>query len=242
MLQVDSDYNLTERFSAFCLMILYQTDSWEITNKYATANKKLFMTLPESLALAHEMARRIDQLSPRPEVIVGIANGALMITKVIADDLGLPMKILRIHYEASRVKYVIHQWRFVAACLSTLYTTPLINRPLRWLIVRLRKINVEILQEKDDLLAGKAVVIVDDAIGTGRTIISARNIVKKMGAERIHIATISLYQPRTREKIFRDEPDVLISRELQYFPWSINNADYPKFLQWLKAQGLQLWR
>ena len=217
-------------------------DSREITDKYANANKKLFMTLPESLALAHEMAWRIDQLSPRAEVIFGIANGALMITKVIADDLGLPMKILRIRYEASRVKYVIHQWRFAAACLSTLYATPLFNRPLRWLIVRLRKINVEILQEKDDLLARKSVVIVDDAIGTGRTIISARNIVKKMGAERIHIATISLYQPRRREKIFRDEPDVLISRELQYFPWSINNADYPKFLQWLKAQGLQLWR
>jgi orotate phosphoribosyltransferase len=242
LLQVDTDHNRTERLSACCPMILHQLDNKEVTDKYANASTKLFMTMPESLALAHEMARRIAQLSPRPEVVVGIANGALMITKVIADDLGLPMKILRIRYKSSRVKYRLREKRLLAACFSAWYAIPLVNRPLRWLIISLRKIKVDSHEVNDGLLAGRPVVIVDDAIGTGRTIISAINIIKGMHAEHIHIATISSYEPRTREKIFRDEPDVLITRELQYFPWSSNNGEYPKFLQWLKAHGLQLWK
>ena len=55
--------------------------------KYRSVDQKIFMTLREAEVLSHDLAAEILAVE-RPDLLVGIANGALLPTRIVADNIG----------------------------------------------------------------------------------------------------------------------------------------------------------
>jgi hypothetical protein len=55
--------------------------------KYRSIDQKIFMTMREAEVLSHDLAIEILVVK-RPDLPVGIANGALLPTRIVADDIG----------------------------------------------------------------------------------------------------------------------------------------------------------
>ncbi len=53
-------------------------------------------TIEEVEALARDLAEEIARLEPPADMIVGLANGAWLPTKVVADTLGLPGHMVKV--------------------------------------------------------------------------------------------------------------------------------------------------
>lgn len=66
------------------------------------SRRSAFMTMQESVSLASELGEGLRAL--KPEIIVGIPNGALLIAKVIVDQLYLSLHNLLIRRRGNHLK------------------------------------------------------------------------------------------------------------------------------------------
>ena len=65
------------------------------------------MTMGEAEALSHDMAIEILSAN-KPDLLVGIASGALLPTKVVAEHIGVPYQMVRVRRRSSRYKQKAH--------------------------------------------------------------------------------------------------------------------------------------
>ena len=74
--------------------------------KFLDIDKTVYMTMEEAIALSRDLADTID-LSGRPDMLVGVANGALLPMKVVSDELGLSMRVVHLRRKGSRYKQTL---------------------------------------------------------------------------------------------------------------------------------------
>src|SRR5688572_16522418 len=103
-----------------------------IIAKYSSIDEKVFMTLEESIVLSAEIAKRLASWGPQPEAVAGIANGALLVAKIIADRLELPIFTIDIRRRGSGIKQTLFRAPGLRTIFSLLYRVPVINLPLRY--------------------------------------------------------------------------------------------------------------
>jgi hypoxanthine phosphoribosyltransferase len=206
--------------------------------KFLDIDQTTYMTMEEAIDLSQDLADAIDS-SGRPDMLVGVANGALLPMKIIADELAIPFQVIHVRRKGSRYKqklFAIKQALGIPTSLLTL-------RPMRALQTWFEQ-RTSALEEANDAFAfnvvGKEVVIVDDAIQTGRT---ARHLKHKLlanGAEKVRIAVICWYRGVNDSGDW--SPDLYLHRRYQWYPWSNNSPYFPEFLAWLPDKGLSFWR
>jgi phosphoribosylpyrophosphate synthetase len=206
--------------------------------KFLHSPERGYMTMAEAIELSHDLADVISEAGA-PQLLVGVANGALLPLKIVADQLGIPFHVIHLRRKGSRYKqklYTIKRALHIPTWILTL-------RPMRafqtWFEQRTAS-----LEETNDAfdfdIDGKDVVIVDDAIHTGQTARHLKDRLVAMGARKVRIAVICWYQGKTDSGDW--SPDLYLHRYYHWYPWSNNNPEFPKFLRWLDTQGLRFWR
>lgn len=211
----------------------------EIVTKYESIDDKVFMTLEESLVLARELARRLEGFRKRPEVVVGVANGALLISDVVAKQLSIPMHAIRIQRRGTGIKQALSRIPGMRGMFSFLYRVPVLNAPLVWAMRRLEGLKKS--RSGQPLpVSNKIVALVDDCIESGQTIAAAREMLTKSGAQAVVVACISWSKLRDSNAAHGVRPDIFISKRVQHYPWSTNSPYWKDYLDLLKGRGIKL--
>lgn len=168
-----------------------------------------------------------------PDLLVGIANGALLPTTVIADCLGVPFEMVQVRRRGSRYKDL------ALRVLSTLHIpTSIFNWGPLLSLVRLVQERTGDVEEADAAfsfpVAGKRIVVVDDAVHTGT---SARYVLKQLmtsGAEKVTVAVLDWYQGIGDSGEWK--PDIFLTRTNgQWYPWSYNSPFHADYRKWLSV-------
>ena len=207
-------------------------------NKFSAIDHMVYMTIEEAVDLSRDLADIVDA-SGRPDLLVGVANGALLPIKVVADELNIPFQVIYIRRKGSRYKqklYALKQMLHIPTSVLTL-------RPVRavqtWFEQR-----TSALEETDEAFAfdvtGRDVMIIDDAIHTGATARHLKDRLLAKGATRVRIAVICWWLGPTDSGEW--SPDLYLHRQNHWYPWSNNSPYFPNFLTWLTGKGLTFWR
>lgn len=203
-----------------------------IVEKYASCQDKLYMTIDEATELAHELARRTKGMETSPDYVVGIANGGLLLTKVIATDLNLPFEMLTIRRRGSLLKEKLGRYPWVTKIVSMWYKNETINPPLIWIMKRMEKLSSETLDQSLQHLSGKHILLVDDAIETGQTVTLAKNILYQSGSLSVTTSVVTWSKNHEPEQE-KSTPEIFIGRTIQHYPWSFNSPFYKDFEHWV---------
>lgn len=210
-----------------------------IVNKYAEIDDKLFMSTDEAVELSYEIARLIRVNGVEIHGVVGVANGALLLTKVIATDLNLPFEMITIRRKGSAIKSRLSRYKPIVKLASMWYRIPLLNLPLVWVMKMMNGFKSDPVLTSTNCYQDQHILLVDDATDSGRTLRRAEQILCKQQCRQITTAVISVSK-KNKKKPNLYIPDYFISQRIQHFPWSVNNPDFPKYQKWLKQNGLEV--
>ncbi|VAW83433.1 hypothetical protein MNBD_GAMMA16-1328 [hydrothermal vent metagenome] len=216
-------------------------DRITIVEQYAQTEDKMFMTIDQAVELSHELAIRISECGAQPELVVGIANGALLMAKVISDDLNIPLQTIKVKRKATIVKEWIVKLPVLLKMFSICYRLPLLNKPMVWLIDRCKTLDTEACnEERCPHIKKKNIIIVDDAIETGQTLAMVCQIFNHNEGNIITTAVISWSKKYDSNALYGVVPDIYIGRRIQHFPWSGNSPYLQDYLNWLAANDLKI--
>lgn len=217
----------------------------EVFARYANQAAKTYMTMDEAFVLSTLLAKNLvshlhEQNLERPDAIVGIATGGLMVAKIIALEFGVPLEVLFIRRKGSGLKRALGKLPFLV---------PLASRLLS--IRRVRTCAAPILSRLNSLETGTAratsqaegtVIIVDDCIETGSSILHAKNLLLSRNRRVLATAVLALTDhPLDPAQRARLDPLVHLLPRIHHFPWSQNNSEYPQFLAWLEQHSIRPW-
>ncbi|WNM57985.1 phosphoribosyltransferase [Candidatus Nitrospira allomarina] len=190
------------------------------------------MTLEEAIALSRTVARRVSTFPDRPELIIGIACGGFLMAKVIALTLNIPMEMIRIQRKGSLIKEKFSMIPGLVTITSAWYQVPILNIPLKYVMNQYSSLAPFSPQLTPNVYK-KNILLIDDAIETGQTLISAKDILSTAGASSIKTAVLawSNHPDVTHKEEIR--PDLFIGRRVQHFPWSRNSPYRRDYESWL---------
>lgn len=197
-----------------------------IVEKYRATQDKLFMSLNEAGVLASELANRLINSSPRPEVIVGIETGGLFLAYEVARLAGLPLHTVRLQRKGTTAKGLIGRLPYARPLAAWLYQYRL-GQILMYSIFR----NLEGLQNAESLVVperihGRNVGVIDDCVESGATIGKVREVLLRAGAASVTVACLS-WNPNARNRLANfAPPEIYIGHRIQHYPWSANSPDW----------------
>lgn len=208
----------------------------DIVKKYAEIDDTIFMSVEEAKVLSEELAERAKQLNIEFDEIVGIANGARLMTTIIAEKMGLPFQMLKIRRKGSVIKEYLSRFPLLIRFFSFWYSIPVLKYPLVRVMCRLRGLadTSDIsTAKKGEVNKPKNILIVDDALEFGSTIQAAKTIMQNNNDNtNIVVAVISWRVLRPNEEQVAN-PDIFITRMVHHYPWSMNSPHYEEYEQWL---------
>lgn len=212
-----------------------------IVRKYAEIGEKINMSLDEAVALSKGLARVVARGDYRPNYVIGIANGALLPTQVLATELALPFEYIRMRRQGSRWKRRLAKVPGLRSVFSLLFRAQLFARLVAPVIDRVNKLESEDVDEKALPHRGRRILLVDDAIESGQSIAAAVELLKAQGASSVEVAVISWSRRLDSEQNHGVVPDYVLNRRLQHYPWSENNPQVHAYREWLSAHDLAEW-
>lgn len=212
----------------------------ELARAYADTDQKRYMTLEEAVLLSRTLADQVSRDRFDPELIVGVANGALLPATVIASSLQRPVEFLQVRRKGSRIKKRLAKYRWILAIISLLYAIELVRPALRWVIDRFNQLESAHKKEPSQPSQRRfSILIVDDAVETGQTLGAILEQLSERAAN-VKIAVISWSDdyPHKRSEI---TPDYLISKRIHHYPWSHNSPYRTEYLRWLENHQICEW-
>jgi hypoxanthine phosphoribosyltransferase len=213
----------------------------EAYETHARLDRKVYMSLDEALGLSQALAQRARALSPTPDLAVGLANGAVLPTRVVADALGVPFQMVKVRRQGSRLKQRLSALKRLLRLPPGVLRHPLVNAFSLAFDRRFGRIEAS-PGTLGFPVAGKTVLVIDDCIDSGASVAHVRDRLVAAGAARVQIAVLCWSNKHDTEADHRVVPDIHLHRRIQYYPWSINSPHYAAFVAWLERAGLSLWR
>lgn len=226
----------------------------EIVSKFVEAQTKLHMSMEEAEALSVHLADRIRSrfLSDSTDgrlIVAGIANGGLMTARIVAESLSIPMEIICIRRRGSRIKRALGRFRPLVHSAASALQNPVIGPLLGRLIDRAK--GLETVEKDGETkvpsrggtdFSNKHVILVDDCIETGQSVLMAKDLLIKAGADTVSTGVLTLKNlENDPSKVDQYSPIVFINNRIQHYPWSQNNECYDDWLAWLRSRGIELW-
>ena len=174
------------------------------------------VTLAQLPALADELAARVRADGFRPDIVLYVETGARLLAHELAPRLGAPIVPMWVRRGGSGLKQIV---------------APVAARLPVWVRDGLRK-----LEERTGVhrvtsrvaalpagvtLAGKKVLLLDDAADTGRTIQVARErVTKEGGAAEVKVAVLAATTPAGRAEV-----DFFVLEKNSRMPWSSDSDE-----------------
>jgi len=213
----------------------------EIVRKYSEIDDKINMTLQEAIYLSKGLAEVVDQSDFQADYIIGIANGALLPTHVVATELNLPFEYIRMRRQGSRWKRRAAKVPGLRCVFSLLFRAQAFARFVAPLIDSVNKLESEDIDENRQPHSGRSILLVDDAIESGQSIRAAVDMLLLQGAKTVKVAVIGWSERLDSEQKHGVVPDYVLNRRLQHYPWSENNPQVHDYRSWLSDHGLEEW-
>lgn len=211
-----------------------------IDRHYETAgNHSVQMSMQDAEALSRLLARRIAAVAGTPDLVVGLANGANMLTVICGEELKVPAKIVCVRRQSSRIKQklvAIKDWLHIPS--SWVYAGPVKEL---WAAYQRRHSKLESTTDTFDFdVRGLHVAVVDDCIVSGNSLLHVSDRIAASGAKRVTTAAIC-WTEEGYGGTLKEPPGVFLHRKIQWYPWSNNSPYWPDYLQWLKEHGIEQW-
>ena len=223
----------------FCCMINGSEIS-TLDEQYRTAaHHSIKMSVAEAEALSRLLARRIVEHAGKPDIIVGLANGALLPTTICGEEIGIPARIVMVRRNGSRYKQDLLRLKEILHVPTSWMTT----RPVRYLSSRFEEgfSKLETAEQSFGFLVrGLHVAVVDDCIVTGRSIRHVADRMYAQGAARVTIAAMCWTEEGYGGSM-KEGPDVYLHRKIQWYPWSNNSPHRNRYLAWLDERCIAPW-
>lgn len=216
-----------------------QTTSHDaVVSRYERLTHKEFMSIEEAVLLSRELAKRVRVQGLAPDRLVGIANGALLMTRVMADELGIPFSMISLRRKGSRIKQVLGQWPIVGRIAGAVYRSPIVGNAFKKAMIPFNALEKGDLSVDRGVAKSDLVILVDDCIESGQTVRVARDRLVAAGAKRVVTCCLSWSTVDNSEAANGVAPDIFINRRIQHYPWSRNSPHWGDFESWLAAHGL----
>jgi adenine/guanine phosphoribosyltransferase-like PRPP-binding protein len=207
------------------------------TAKFGNATSPLQMSVREAVGLSIALARLSSQRAAPFDLVVGIANGALLPAKAVADELGIPCEIVKVRRKGSRYKQRLLQLKD----LLHIPTTVLRWGPMGPLIDLFQRLTGKLEESTESFsfdVAGKRVLLIDDAIVTGATLAYVAQKLSDAGAVEAVKSVICWCDVPGRDV---PQPDYHLHRQIAVYPWSGDSHSLADFKSWLADNALSLW-
>jgi hypoxanthine phosphoribosyltransferase len=215
--------------------------------KVSAALKRLpkhsFLSIAEAEGVGRDIARQLLCKGVKPDLVVGIANGALLMTQVVSEELGLPFEIVNVRRKGSRIKNRLLR-------LKQALRIPYVTRGPMVLFWRAferafyKYWPTQLEAESNELqfdVRGKNVLLVDDCIATGASVQFVHGQLLAGGARTVTVGAICLSGESPLRPGDIGFPAVYISSVGHFYPWSAIHPDYEQYLLWLTAHNLNQW-
>lgn len=139
------------------------------------------------------LAEKLEKYRNDPGVILAVPRGGVPVAYAVARQLGLPLEVIltkKIGHPANR------EYAIGAVSLTDEIIIPhsdvsdaYIENEIKVVREKLRKMYTKFMGEKEpEKLAGKTVIVVDDGIATGNTLLATINMLRKSNPAKIVIA------------------------------------------------------
>ncbi len=220
---------------------MHQTALSEAHAKYGALDQhwSTTMSLPEALDLSRDLGLSLLQGGQKPDLLVGLANGALLPTKIVADAIGVPFRMVKVRRQGSRYKQKLLK---IKEALH-IPTGWVLWGPMRlfWTFFENRTNKLETARNTFDFdVRGQAVALIDDCIVTGGSVRHVAEALRQQGAASVTINVLCWCKGEKGDTP-EHEPDIYLHRFIQFYPWSSNHPDRKGYHQWLKDNGLEHW-
>jgi orotate phosphoribosyltransferase len=205
----------------------------------SAANHSLPMSIEHAIGLSSLLGERILAQVGRRDLIVGLANGALLPTAICGEVVGAPTRMVFVRRQGSRYKQTLLKIKEALHIPSSW----VLAGPLRYLWSRFQDRYSKLEENADTFgfdVRGLHVVVVDDCIVTGNSLSYVASRLAAQGAAKITTAVLCWTEENYGGKLLQ-APDLYLHRRIQWYPWSNNSEHWRAYLDWLNARELTLW-
>ena len=213
------------------------TDLLDVSQKYAVAeNHSVHISIADAVSLSQLLAHQIVAQVGKPDLIVGLANGATLPTTVCGQELDVPTRMILVRRQHSRYKQTL-------LTLKELLHVPsswILAGPLRYVWTAFQDLFSKVEAAHDTFrfrVQDLHVVVLDDCIVTGNSIRYVSEQLTALGARKVTIAVICWTEEEWGGKM-KEAPDVYVTRKIQWYPWSNNSDHWQDYLEWLRVRNL----
>jgi hypoxanthine phosphoribosyltransferase len=172
-----------------------------------------------------ELSKLIDKSGFKPECIVYIKSGGYLVGKYISEYFNVPYNGLRISRQGNELK------KHLKIILKII--PKYIKNILRVMELKSgyhKKHNERLVTEVDEsLVNGTNILLVDDSIDTGNTIISAIKFLHNNYGENLNVKVAALNKFKLSEEVANTD-FYLYEDSIIIYPWSKDSAQYDEFL------------
>ncbi|MEM9601920.1 MAG: phosphoribosyltransferase [Pseudomonadota bacterium] len=220
-------------------------DAVQTVQKYRETDDKLFMSLDEAVILCEALADEVRSSGFAADAVVGIANGALLPTRVIADRLGMPCEYVRYRRQGSTIKRRLGKVPGLRELVVWLYSFKAVANRLAPIMDSFNRLDSDSAKDNDSTSGFPGdgrVLLVDDAIDSGQSIAIACEQLRARGAQEIRTAVITWSDAHDSMTNFGIKPEYYLNRRVQHYPWSENNKEIQAYRAWLSAHDLYEWQ
>ncbi|WP_102399825.1 phosphoribosyltransferase [Haloimpatiens massiliensis] len=173
-----------------------------------------------------KLAQKIQKDNFKPDCIVYIKSGGYLVAKVIADYFNTNLTGFRISREGNSIKTKLS---LILRIIPTSFKNLL--REIEFKSGIHKKRSKRLVTEVDnDLVQGQNILLIDDSIDTGHTIITALDFLKKFCGDNINIKVAALNKFKLSEELVTT--DYYIYEDcIIIYPWSRDSKEYNNFLK-----------
>jgi adenine/guanine phosphoribosyltransferase-like PRPP-binding protein len=216
-------------------------DDTKVVVELGRLTKKRYLSIAEAEAVGREIARRLKKRNA--DLVVGIANGALLMTKVVSAELGRPFEFVNVRRKGSRLKRRLVQIKqalglqYLTRGPMALFWRAFERAFYKWWPTELEAATSELPFD----VRGKNILLVDDCIVSGASIRFVHDQLVAAGAKTVTIGAICLSDDSPLRPGDTGFPAVYVNRLVHFYPWSANHPDYDNYLRWLGNHNLKQW-
>jgi len=139
------------------------------------------------------LAARLKKYKGDPGVVLAVPRGGVPVAYEVARELGFPLEVIL----TKKIGHPMNkEYAIGAASLSDYFVIPhdnvsdeYINREVEKIRHKLKEMYVKFMGDKEpESLTNKTVLVIDDGIATGNTLLATVNVLRKSNPEKIIIA------------------------------------------------------
>ncbi|MBK6634637.1 MAG: phosphoribosyltransferase [Chitinophagaceae bacterium] len=165
------------------------------------------------LEAGYLLAAKLKKYRNEPGIVLAVPRGGVPVAYAVAKELGFPVEVIltkKIGHPTNK------EYAIGAASLTGHFIIPhdnvndeYIQHELTNIRTRLKEMHKKFMGDKEpENLRGKTVILVDDGIATGNTLLGTVNVLRKTGPGRIVIA-VPVASEDAVEKLSREVDEVI---------------------------------